>query len=155
MQKYKVFVNNKPIIISHEWENFISNFQLVVAAGGYVKNKKREILFIKRNGIWDLPKGKLENNESLFKCAEREVEEECGVNQLTIKEKRCETFYTYKLNGINYLKHTHWYNFECDFNGMLVPQTSEGIELVKWVSQTEIKSHIRNSFKSIQEVVNA
>ena len=51
MQKYKVFVNNKPIIISDEWENFISNFQLVVAAGGYVKNKKAEILFIKRNGI--------------------------------------------------------------------------------------------------------
>ena len=137
MQKYKVFVNNKPIIISHEWENFISNFQLVVAAGGYVKNKKREILFIKRNGIWDLPKGKLENNESLFKCAERE------------------TYHTYKLNGINYLKHTHWYNFECDFKGLLVPQTSEGIELVKWVNQTEIKSHLRNSFKSIQEVVNA
>ena len=127
----------------------------MVAAGGYVKNKKGEILFIKRNGIWDLPKGKLENNESLFECAEREVEEECGVNQLTIKEKRCETYHTYKLNGISYLKHTHWYNFECDYKGLLVPQTSEGIELVKWVNQTEIKSHLRNSFKSIQEVVNA
>ena len=44
MQKYKVFVNNEPVIISHKWENFISDFQLVVAAGGYVKNKKGEIL---------------------------------------------------------------------------------------------------------------
>ena len=56
MQKYKVFVNNEPVIISDEWENFISNFQFVVAAGGYVKNKKREVLFIKRNGMWDLPR---------------------------------------------------------------------------------------------------
>ena len=155
MQKYKVFFNNKPVIISDEWESFISNFEVVVAAGGYVKNKKGEILFIKRNGIWDLPKGKLENNESLFKCAKREVEEECGVNQLTFKEKRCETYHTYKLNGISYLKHIHWYNFECGYSGILVPQTCEGIELVKWVSQKEIKSYIKNSFKSIQEVVNA
>ena len=36
-----------------------------------LKTKERNT-FIKRNGIWDLPKGKLENNESLFKCAERE-----------------------------------------------------------------------------------
>ena len=155
MQKYKVFVNNEPVIISDEWENFISNFQFVVAAGGYVKNKKGEILFIKRNGMWDLPKGKLEKNESLFKCAKREVEEECGVKQLTIKEKRCETYHTYKMNGISYLKQTHWYNFECDYKGLLVPQTSEGIDLVKWVSQTDIESHIKNSFKSIYEVINA
>ena len=59
------------------------------------------------------------------------------------------------MNGINYLKHTHWYNFECDYKGLLVPQTSEGIDLVKWVSQTDIESHIKNSFKSIQEVINA
>ena len=64
------------------------------AAVSILVHKNKEILFIKRNGIWDLPKGKLENNESLFKCAEREVEEECGVNQLTIKEKRCD-FYTF------------------------------------------------------------
>ena len=155
MQKYKVFVNNKPILIYDEWENFISHYKLVLAAGGYVKNKKNEILMIKRNGLWDLPKGKLENNESLFECARRETEEECGVKQLISKEKRCETFHTYKMKGINFLKHTHWYNFECDYMGLLIPQTSEGIDQVKWVSQTEIKSHIENSFKSIQEVVNA
>ena len=110
MQKYKVFVNNKPIIISHEWENFISNFQLVVAAGGYVKNKSREILFIKRNGIWDLPKGKLENNESLFKCAEREVEEECGVSGLEIINELPSTYHCYQTKkGKWILKRTYWY----------------------------------------------
>ena len=47
MQKYKVFVNNKPIIISHEWENFISNFQLVVAAGGMLKTKGEKYFLLK------------------------------------------------------------------------------------------------------------
>ena len=47
MQKYKVFVKNEPVIISDEWENFISNFQFVVAAGGYVKNKREKFFLLK------------------------------------------------------------------------------------------------------------
>ena len=71
------------------------------------------------------------------------------LNNLLLKKKDVKPT-TYKINGISYLKQTHWYNFECDYKGLLVPQTSEGIDLVKWVSQTDIESYIKNSFKSIQ-----
>jgi hypothetical protein len=40
--------------------DFFSNYKLVIAGGGVVFNKYKEILFILRNGFWDLPKGKIE-----------------------------------------------------------------------------------------------
>ena len=40
--------------------DFFSNYKLVIAGGGVVFNKNKEILFIFRNGYWDLPKGKIE-----------------------------------------------------------------------------------------------
>ena len=52
-----------------------TEFKLILAAGGLVK-KQQDYLFIYRNGKWDLPKGKLENNETFSQCALREVEEE-------------------------------------------------------------------------------
>ena len=49
-----------------------------------VYNDKGEILFIFRNGKWDLPKGGTEKNETMEETAMREVEEETGVNGLSI-----------------------------------------------------------------------
>ena len=46
---------------------------VVEAAGGLVYNNKREILFIYRNGKWDIPKGRIEKNESHQEAAVREV----------------------------------------------------------------------------------
>ena len=60
------------------WQAFKQNFTVIEAAGGVVM-KNQEMLFIYRNGKWDLPKGKLEINESIPLCAVREVEEECVV----------------------------------------------------------------------------
>ena len=56
------------------WEDFIHFFKIVEAAGGIVYNDQYEILFIKRLGRWDLPKGKVEKGESLDQAALREVE---------------------------------------------------------------------------------
>lgn len=47
-----------------------------------VYNQKGEILFIKRNGRWDLPKGKAEKRETIEETAIREVEEETMVENL-------------------------------------------------------------------------
>ena len=44
---------------------FSAMFRIIEAAGGLVKNKKNEWLFIFRNGKWDLPKGKIENGEGI------------------------------------------------------------------------------------------
>ncbi len=45
----------------------------IIAAGGIVVNPNKEILWIFRRGFWDLPKGKLDPNESIEACAIREV----------------------------------------------------------------------------------
>ena len=45
------------------------------AGGGLVFNKKGEVLFILRNGKWDLPKGGIEREEEIADTAIREVEE--------------------------------------------------------------------------------
>ena len=57
------------------------------AGGGLVYNKNGEVLFIFRNGKWDLPKGGKEKGEKMSYTALREVEEETGVNKLIITDK--------------------------------------------------------------------
>ena len=42
----------------------LKKLPVVFAGGGLVFNAKKEILFIRRNGKWDLPKGKVEKDES-------------------------------------------------------------------------------------------
>ena len=83
-QKYKVFINNKAKVITDNWEEFCSKLTLIKAAGGLVYNQENKLLMIFRNGKWDLPKGKLEEGESIENCAIREVEEECGISNLQI-----------------------------------------------------------------------
>ena len=87
MQKYKVYINNSPEIITENWESFCANYMLIEAAGGLVYNAKDQLLMIFRNGKWDLPKGKLEVGENIEQCAMREVEEECGISGLTITQQ--------------------------------------------------------------------
>ena len=82
-QKYKVYINNEPKIITDNWEIFCADYLLIEAAGGLVYNNECQLLMIFRNNKWDLPKGKLEQNENTKECAIREVEEECGISGLS------------------------------------------------------------------------
>jgi hypothetical protein len=78
------------------------------AGGGLVYNKKREVLFIFRNGKWDLPKGGTNKGEDIESTAMREVEEETGVNGLKIIKKLQKTYHVFRRNGKYKLKITHW-----------------------------------------------
>ena len=66
------------------------------AAGGIVFNQENKILFIHRLGRWDLPKGKIEPEESLENAALRELEEETGLTELILEEFVNTTFHIYK-----------------------------------------------------------
>ena len=45
-------------------KKFLKKLPNVIAGGGKVYNDKDQVLFIYRNDKWDLPKGKIEINES-------------------------------------------------------------------------------------------
>ena len=152
-QKYKVFINNKPKVIADNWEAFCSNYNLIEAAGGLVYNRENELLMIFRNGKWDLPKGKKEKAEEIENCAKREVEEECGISGLEIVEKFSETYHIYKHNGSKVLKRTYWFKMTTNFEGVLIPQTKEGITKVAWVKQQEIKEKLQNSYGNIKTLL--
>lgn len=120
------------------------------AGGGLVYNKKGEVLFILRNGKWDLPKGGVEKGEEMEDTALREVEEETGVNGLKIVQKLQKTYHVFKRNGNYKLKVTHWYEMKTNYSGTLHPQENEGIEKVAWLKPEDIKDALKNSYENIK-----
>lgn len=120
------------------------------AGGGLVYNKAGDVLFIFRNGKWDLPKGGIEKGEEIEDTAIREVEEETGVTNLKITHKLQKTYHVFKRGGKYKLKVTHWYEMRTDFNGTPKPQANEGIEKVAWLNPEEIKEALKNSYENIK-----
>ncbi|HET6990620.1 MAG TPA: NUDIX domain-containing protein [Bacteroidia bacterium] len=130
-----------------------SRCRLIDAAGGLVKNAKDELLMIFRNGKWDLPKGKLEKNETPEVAAIREVEEECGIEGLTVIKTLEPTYHTYILKEKIVLKKTYWFEMFCTDEKELIPQTAEGITEAKWMNPSEVEKALGNTFFSIIDVV--
>lgn len=133
--------------------DFKSLFEIIVASGGLVYNDKGQYLFIFRNGVWDLPKGKLESGEKKKQAATREVMEECGIQQVELKEKIIITFHTFKnKKGIRVLKMVHWYLMHSN-DIDLVPQKKEGIKKVKWMKSAKFLKGPNKSYATIYEVL--
>lgn len=127
--------------------------QPVTAAGGWVENSFGEVLWIHRLGQWDLPKGKLEPGEAIDECAVREVEEECGISGITLESKLCETLHRYEMKGVAYVKTTHWFRMKVVGRPELTPQTEEGIEDVRWMTEAEWREAAKDTYATIQEVM--
>ena len=123
---------------------------VVEAAGGLVRNNKKEILFIRRNSKWDLPKGKIEKNETHREAAIREVEEETGVENLEIKKFLATTYHVFKRNDKFKLKITYWYEMYTDYSGPLKPQENEGIKKVRWKNFEKSQKALRDSYENIK-----
>ncbi|TDX86128.1 NUDIX hydrolase [Epilithonimonas xixisoli] len=194
---YKVFINEKKIVLSQEpqdspktlnydgthsfefavdlltntasqglniyhndieqlWADFKSFFRNIEAAGGIVLNPENKILFIHRLGKWDLPKGKIEKGESKELAAVREVEEECGIFDLELKDFINSTYHIYtERNGDKVLKTTYWFEMFYNGTGTPKPQIEEGITEVGWKNEEEIESEILPStFQNIKLILN-
>ncbi len=123
---------------------------VVEAGGGMVYNAKKEILFIRRNGKWDLPKGKIEKGESPQEGAIRETEEETGVQGLEIRKFITQTYHVFKRNDKFKLKVTYWYEMYTDFTGELVPEASEGIKKAKWKNFAQSQKALTESYENIK-----
>jgi ADP-ribose pyrophosphatase YjhB (NUDIX family) len=136
------------------WKLF-KDYKYIEAAGGLVE-KDDKFLFIKRNGKWDIAKGKVEKNESIKKAAVREIEEECGLIKPKIKQHLINTWHTYEQNGTLYLKRTYWFWLkEGKKQSKLIPQGEEGITKVKYLPLSKFKKIKKNTYQSIIDVIDA
>lgn len=125
----------------------------IKAAGGLVKSKKSKHLFIFRRGKWDLPKGKIDQGESLEHAAIREVIEETGLKNVFITHKIDDTFHFYKAKSKIVIKKTCWFAMKNMGDDTLIPQKEEDIEEAKWVKQDQIKKLKENMFSSVIDIV--
>lgn len=130
---------------------FKSNFKYIEAAGGIVFNFRKHLLVIKRHGLWDLPKGKIEKNEQPAEAAIREVMEECGVSALSIQSEWDSVFHIYQRNSNLYLKRTYWFEMILTENETLTPQTEEDISEVCWKTSFELNDILQNTYLSLHD----
>ena len=140
--------------IDHAKDIFFTHFINIEAAGGIVQNEKKEILFIFRRCKWDLPKGKIENDETPEICAAREIEEETGVKNLILKHKIGETYHIYKENETMILKTSHWFYFISNEQQDTAAQTEEDISEVKWIHTRSIKEPMANTYQNIRDILS-
>jgi len=194
---YKVFVNDKPIILTDSlkndnnypvyifnevviaeilhklkrgntsgvnlfcsnlasnWTTFKKEFKVVYAAGGLVTNPHKEILFIYRSNVWDLPKGRTEVGESIEETAVREVEEECGAQDLKLIKPLLITHHLFYMDNIQQMKITHWFLMKADFQKNLKPQLEEGITQVLFKNKREVQEAMKNTYANIKLVLDA
>lgn len=136
------------------FEAFASQMEWVEAAGGVVESERGEVVMIRRNSRWDLPKGHREAGETFGVCAAREAEEETGVVVKGVERLLTTTLHAYNLYGRWELKLTAWYAMRaerCD----LTPQQEEGIIGAEWVAREEIAEKIKCTFLTIKAVFEA
>ena len=116
------------------------------------------LLTMRRNGRWDLPKGHLEEGESIEQCAAREVAEECGLEleHLNVTAHITDTlhFYYFPKTQRWELKTTHWYAMDYDGAADTAPQTEEGITEVEWIDRSDASRHFADSFGTIRTVID-
>lgn len=147
----KLFIFHNDILTL--FDEFKACFNYVEAGGGVVLNKKGEFLVMLRDGIWDLPKGKLEKNENFESAALREVEEETGLDQLQIKRPVLSTYHTYTEKNDMILKKTKWY--EMKYSGVRVPEPEirENITETRWVTPGNTDFIRKNTYPSVLDVL--
>jgi 8-oxo-dGTP pyrophosphatase MutT (NUDIX family) len=132
-------------------DEVIACFKYIEAAGGVVKSPDNEILVIHRLGVWDLPKGKMEEGENPKETAVREVVEECGITAPEIDNKLTDTYHTYELKGKHVLKKTYWYAMTALCKELPTPQHEEDITQACWTNN--LSEVYDNTYPSIQDVL--
>lgn len=137
---------------------FCPAFTQIEAAGGVVI-RYNQILFIYRNGKWDLPKGKLDTGETPEAAGIREVEEECGIQGHKIAKSLPPTFHIYQSTwestaGEWILKKTHW--FEMKYSGFENgnPETDENITEIRWIEKGELGFVLENTYGNLKSIIN-
>lgn len=150
LRSLSVYGDDARAIRSH----LFAGYKTVKAAGGLVMNSAKDVLMIYRNGMWDLPKGKIEPGEKVPQAAVREVVEETGIMPPEIVKKLMKTYHTYVIEGHKILKITHWFLMRSNAFAF-TPQIAEGIALVQWVNASELEVKYNQTYQNIRDVLDA
>lgn len=151
-------IDNPLFLISEdstsEFNRLFADYKYLEAAGGIVE-REGLYLVIKRMGFWDIPKGKIEKNESPEEACVREIMEECGIEGHSITAPLLNTFHTMKWEGRPALKKTYWYMLKYTGSEDGSPQEEEQITEVVWMNHEELLGIRSNTFGSINDVLDA
>lgn len=135
-----------------EWDAFRAQRKLVIAAGGLVQDEHGRLLVMFRLGKWDLPKGKVDRGEAIEAAAIREVQEECGLQRLTIERDLPSTWHTYERGGVEHLKRTDWFFMQGSSDEVLTPQLEEDIQEVKWITREQLPAVLSNTYPALVDL---
>ena len=116
----------------------------VTAAGGYVACPLPDdvaLLLIHRRGVWDLPKGKQDPGEDIQTCAQREVQEEVGIDELQVLRNLNTTQHGYPDGDTYAVKTTYWYLMRTP-DRSFEPERREGIHRVHWARWSVAYRHM-------------
>lgn len=157
-----LILSDRPDRIFHLITSEFSHWQ---AAGGLVSNTAGEFLLLFRKGKWDLPKGKMEKDETPEETALREVSEETGLQNIHITKKLTETWHSYPLsvykdnledkNVKDILKQTHWFAMSFTGNELTIPQIEEDIIDIQWIKPENIEKYLKYSYPNLKLVFKA
>jgi 8-oxo-dGTP pyrophosphatase MutT (NUDIX family) len=139
------------------WKNFQQSFRPLRAAGGVVYHEN-SYLFIFRKGKWDLPKGKQDTGETPEMTAIREVREETGLHDIVIDGVYPTTWHIYQSSYKSFkrkwiLKETAWFSMRASGSEVLIPQTEEDIEIVRWFSKNGLDTVLNNTYASLKNII--
>lgn len=148
--KTEVFVYHSDI--NYLFLNFKSFFKFIIAAGGLVINPLHEVLAIKVDNVWQLPKGHVEVGETVSEAAIREVSEETSITDLTIVEQLPSTFHIFVKNNNYYLKQTYWFKMITNQTKQPIPQTKERIQFAIWVPKNDIEFIKSKSYPNLAKI---
>lgn len=133
-----------------------NNFFKPINAGGGVLYQKRDngilVCLIKRRRVWDLPKGKQEESESIEACAVREVEEELGINGVKIVGELIKTQHSYEDRYGCWNKTTHWFLMSAPEQEFSV-QKEEHIEKAVWLDLASAIEKV--AFQNLRDVLGS
>ena len=147
---YKYHIFNIPL----RWLRCLKRrMRWVRAAGGIVTDDTGDMMLIRRNDRWDLPKGKVEAGETLLQAALRDVEEETGVAPLPTAHypQPTKTYHVFNLYGGWHLKQTSWFPMHAaGEHPHGTPQDEEGITEVVWVSPDVWYRRLQSSYGTLR-----
>lgn len=127
------------------------------AAGGLTLDANERILFIFKDGRWDLPKGLVDRSRSAARTAVDETAEETGVSSenLEVITELISTVHLSKYAKTKSLKHVRW--FLLRYTGgkaEFEPQSKEGIEHCAWIPLWDLERPLANCPPRIHYLVN-